>query len=163
MAKLGFIGLGIMGYPMARNLARAGHEVAVWSHTSGKAHKLAAEERAVACSSPKEVGQRAECVFLCVGDTRMSEEVILGSNGVAEGAKEGSAVVDASTVSVSSSLKVTGELERRGIGFLGAPCTGSKPGAEGGNLTFMIGGKPEVFEKLKPFFEPMGKQLYYCG
>lgn len=164
MANLGFLGLGIMGYPMARNLARAGHKVAVWSHTTEKAKTLAQEEQGIeAAGSPKAVGEHAECTFLCVGDTRMSEEVILGKNGIIEGAKPGSVIVDASTVSVSSSRHVGEELGKKGVEFLGAPCTGSKPGAEGGTLTFMIGGKKEVFEKVKPYFEAMGKSLYYCG
>jgi 3-hydroxyisobutyrate dehydrogenase-like beta-hydroxyacid dehydrogenase len=163
MSKLGFVGLGIMGYPMARNLARAGHEVAVWSHTSSKMSKLAGEAGAIPKPSPKEVAEHAECTFLCVGDTRMSEQVILGPNGLIEGAARGSAIVDASTVSVASSLKVTAALAARGVGFLGAPCTGSKPGAEGGTLTFMIGGDQALFERVKPWLEPMGKQLYYCG
>lgn len=164
MANLGFLGLGIMGYPMARNLARAGHSVRVWSHTGPKAQKLAGEEKGVtACASPKEVATGTECTFLCVGDTKMSEEVILGANGIVEGAAAGSAVVDASTVSVSSSLHVGQSLAAKGIDFLGAPCTGSRPGAEGGTLTFMIGGEKAVFERLRPLFEPMGKNLYYCG
>jgi 3-hydroxyisobutyrate dehydrogenase/2-hydroxy-3-oxopropionate reductase len=163
MAKLGFIGLGIMGYPMARNLIRAGHEVAVWSHTRFKVDKLAKEENATPCSSPKEVGEKSECVFLCVGDTKMAEEVMLGKNGIIEGAKAGSVVVDASTVAPSSSVMVGEKLGARGIHFLGAPCTGSKPGAEGGTLTFMIGGDKAVFEKVRPYLQAMGKNLYYCG
>jgi 3-hydroxyisobutyrate dehydrogenase-like beta-hydroxyacid dehydrogenase len=163
MAKLGFIGLGIMGYPMARNLIKAGHEVAVWSQTRSKVEKLAKEDKAIACASPKEVGEKSECVFLCVGDTKMAEDVILGKNGIIEGAKSGSVVVDASTVAPSSSVMVGEKLAAKGIQFLGAPCTGSKPGAEGGTLTFMIGGDKAVFEKVRPYFEAMGKNLYYCG
>jgi 3-hydroxyisobutyrate dehydrogenase/2-hydroxy-3-oxopropionate reductase len=163
VAKLGFIGLGIMGRPMARNLLRAGHEVALWSHTTGKAEQLAAEEKGRACETPKEVAELAECVFLCVGDTAMSERVILGPEGLAEGAKPGTVIVDTSTVSPSRS-RATGEaLRRRGIQFLDAPCTGSKPGAENGTLTFMVGGEQAVFERVRPYFEPLGKQLYYCG
>jgi 3-hydroxyisobutyrate dehydrogenase-like beta-hydroxyacid dehydrogenase len=163
VAKLGFIGLGIMGYPMARNLLQAGHEVALWSHTRAKAEKLAAEHGGVICGSPKEVGAAAECTFLCVGDTAMSEQVILSDDGIAAGAAADSVIVDASTVSVASSRKITATLAEKGIHFLGAPCTGSKPGAEGGTLTFMIGGDQQVFERTRPYFEPMGKQLYYCG
>jgi 3-hydroxyisobutyrate dehydrogenase-like beta-hydroxyacid dehydrogenase len=163
MAKLGFLGLGIMGYPMARNLMRAGHEVAVWSHTSSKAKQLAEAEKGVFCATPKEVGAFADCVFLCVGDTAMSHEAILGANGVAAGAKRGTVIADASTVGPSDSRQMAAALKEKGIDFLDAPCTGSKPGAEGGNLTFMIGGEQAVFERVKPFFEPMGKRLYYCG
>jgi 3-hydroxyisobutyrate dehydrogenase-like beta-hydroxyacid dehydrogenase len=163
VAQLGFLGLGIMGYPMARNLLRAGHEVALWSHTAAKAEKLAGEEKGTARATPREVADRAECVFLCVGDTAMSEEVIFGSNGIIEGVKSGSVVVDTSTVSARSSIRMGERLAEKGVGFLGAPCTGSKPGAEGGTLTFMVGGEKDVFERARPFFEPMGKQLYYCG
>lgn len=163
MAKLGFLGLGIMGYPMARNLLRAGHEVAVWSRTASKAQELAAAEKGKFCSTPKEVGQFADCIFLCVGDTEMSEEVILGPDGIVEGAKPGTVIADASTVSPSASRRMGETLAAKGIEFLDAPCTGSKPGAEGGTLTFMIGGDQTVFERVRPFFEPMGKRLYYCG
>lgn len=163
MAKLGFIGLGIMGHPMARHLMRAGHQVALWSNTAEKAKKLAADEGGIACDTPKQVGEHAECVFLCVGDTAMSEHVILGKDGIAEGAKAGSVIVDASTVAPAHAQKLAAALKAKGLHFLDAPCTGSRPGAEGGTLTFMVGGDAEVFERVKPWFEPMGKQLFYCG
>lgn len=164
MAKLGFIGLGIMGYPMARNLIRAGHEVAVWSHTASKAEQLVREEnRGVVCQKPAQVAAHAECTFLCVGDTKMSEQVIAGPGGLIEGAKPGSVIVDASTVAPSHSIRMGELLSQKGIHFLEAPCTGSKPGAEGGTLTFMVGGDAEVFNRVKAYFEPMGKQLFYCG
>jgi 3-hydroxyisobutyrate dehydrogenase/2-hydroxy-3-oxopropionate reductase len=148
---------------MARNLLRAGHEVALWSKTSAKAEELAGTGKGVACKTPREVAERADCIFLCVGDTKMSEETILGKDGLAEGAKPGTVIADASTVSPSESRRIGEKLEAKGIHFLDAPCTGSKPGAEGGTLTFMIGGDRAVYEKVKPYFEAMGKQLYYCG
>jgi 3-hydroxyisobutyrate dehydrogenase-like beta-hydroxyacid dehydrogenase len=163
MAKLGFIGLGIMGYPMARNLLRAGHEVALWSHTESKARELAAAEKGIFCSTPRQVGEFADFVFLCVGDSAMSEQAILGVEGVAAGARPGTVVVDTSTVSPASSLRITGELQRKGVGFLGAPVTGSKPGAEKGALTFMVGGEREVFDRVRPYMEIMGDRIYYCG
>jgi 3-hydroxyisobutyrate dehydrogenase/2-hydroxy-3-oxopropionate reductase len=163
MAKLGFLGLGLMGYPMARNLLRAGHEVALWSHTAEKAEKLAAEAGGRAMESPKQVAEAADVVFLCVGDTEMATEVILGPNGVIEGARAGTVVADASTISPKQSRKIGKALKARGVDFLDAPCTGSTPGALGGALTFMVGGDPVVFEAVKPFFEPMGKRIYYCG
>lgn len=161
--KLGFLGLGIMGYPMARNLLRAGHPVALWSHTAEKARRLAEEEKGLPCSSPKEVAENADIVFLCVGDTDMSARVTLGEDGLIEGLKAGSVVVDCSTVSPAYARRAAATLAQRGIHFLDAPCTGSRPGAEGGTLTFMIGGEPEVYEKVKPYLEPMGKLHYYCG
>ena len=163
MAKLGFLGLGLMGYPMARNLLRAGHEVALWSHTAEKARKLAAEEKGKLCETPKQVGENADCIFLCVGSTEMSRHVILGENGIIHGAKKGTVVVDASTIGPSESREIGSALRAKGVDFLDAPCTGSTPGAQGGTLTFMVGGNQAVFEKVKPYFEPMGKRLYYCG
>ena len=162
MAKLGFLGLGIMGGPMALNLLRAGHELALWSHTSSKTQTYV-EKGAIACATPAEVAQRSECVFLCVGDTRMSSEVILGENGLVSGKAGPLTIVDCSTVSPSVSRAMGVELKRKGIDFLDAPCTGSKAGAESASLTFMVGGDPEVFERVRPYFEAMGKQLYYCG
>ncbi len=170
MAKLGFVGLGIMGGPMARALVRAGHEVALWSYTKGKAEKIAsgsdgAGAGATVCASPAEVAAKSECVFLCVGDTKMSREVILGAQGLAAGRANGVAltIVDCSTISVSESKRIGAELKAKGIDFLEAPCSGSKAGAESATLTFMIGGETSVYERVKPWLEAMGKQLYYCG
>jgi len=163
LAQLGFLGLGIMGYPMARNLLRAGHRVALWSHTAHKARQLAETENGICCETPRQVGEFAECIFLCVGDTAMSQQVILGENGVAQGARPGAVVADASTISPEESRRIGERLAAQGIHFLDAPCTGSKPGAEKGDLTFMVGGDPEVFQRIRAFFDPMGKQLYYCG
>ena len=160
---LGFLGLGIMGGLMARNLLRAGHHVALWSHSAGKAVELAKQGDGVACSTPAEVAAQSDVIFLCVGDTEMSEKAILGENGIIKGAKRGSTVVDASTISPSASRRIGIELSKSGINLLDAPCTGSKPGADGGTLTFMVGGDAAVFESVKPFLEPMGKQLYHCG
>jgi 3-hydroxyisobutyrate dehydrogenase-like beta-hydroxyacid dehydrogenase len=168
MAKLGFLGLGTMGYPMARNLLRAGHQVALWSNTSDKARKLAEEELAgekkgLFCDTPRQVAENADCIFLCVGTTEMAREVILGAEGIVQGARPGTVVADASTISPSQSRQIGETLKAKGVDFLDAPCTGSTTGANGGTLTFMIGGHQAVFEKTKLFFEPMGKRLFYCG
>ncbi len=163
MAKLGFLGLGLMGYPMARNLLRAGHEVALWSHTGSKAKQLATEAGGVAVNTPREVAERAEGIFLCVGTTEMARRIIVGKDGLIHGARPGTIIADASTISPSASRAIGAELKTRDVEFLDAPCTGSTPGAESGNLTFMVGGDQAVFEKVKPWFEPMGKKLYYCG
>lgn len=152
-----------MGYPMARRLLQAGHEVALWSHTSGKAEQLASEGKGKACRTPAEVGEHSECVFLCVGDTEMSRNVLLGPNGLIEGSKADSTVADASTISPQTSREIGARFAERSIHFLDAPCTGSTPGATNGTLTFMIGGEKDVFERAKPWFEPMGKLFYYCG
>jgi 3-hydroxyisobutyrate dehydrogenase-like beta-hydroxyacid dehydrogenase len=163
MAKLGFLGLGLMGGPMARNLLKAGHDVALWSNTQAKAGKLAAEAGGKACATPAEVAEHAECVFICVGDSAMSEAIILGAAGLMEGGKKGLIVVDASTVGPSTSRRIHEELAKSGIDFLGAPCTGSTPGAINGTLTFMVGGDEGVFKKVQPWLEVMGKKLYFCG
>jgi 3-hydroxyisobutyrate dehydrogenase-like beta-hydroxyacid dehydrogenase len=163
MAKLGFLGLGLMGYPMARNLLRAGHEVALWSNTADKARKLASDEGGRFCETPRHVAENAECIFVCVGNTGMSRDVILGGNGIIAGAKPGTVVADASTIGPAESRAIGEALKSKGLEFLDAPCTGSTPGAEGGTLTFMVGGDRQVFERIRPFFEPMGKRLYYCG
>jgi 3-hydroxyisobutyrate dehydrogenase-like beta-hydroxyacid dehydrogenase len=159
MAKLGFLGLGIMGGPMAKRLLAAGHEVALWSYSKGKAEALGGK----ACATPREVAEHSDCVFLCVGDTVMSREVIFGKDGLAAGAKMGLVIADCSTISPKESRQMAEKLLASGIDLLDAPCTGSKAGAENGTLTFMIGGKKDVFDRVRPWFEPMGKQFYYCG
>jgi 3-hydroxyisobutyrate dehydrogenase/2-hydroxy-3-oxopropionate reductase len=137
--------------------------VALWSHSKGKAEKISKEAGGKACATPKEVAEHSECVFLCVGDSAMSETVILGPKGVREGGRKGLIVVDASTVSPASSRHTNDELAKSGIDFLGAPCTGSTPGAINATLTFMIGGDEKIFEKVRPWLEIMGKKLYFCG
>jgi 3-hydroxyisobutyrate dehydrogenase/2-hydroxy-3-oxopropionate reductase len=163
MAKLGFLGLGLMGYPMARNLIRAGHEVALWSNNASKAKQLAEADKGIFCATPREVGAHADYIFLCVGDGDMSEKVLLENEGVRAGAKPGTVVADASTIGPDQSRYIGEQLSESGIQFLDAPCTGSTPGATKGTLTFMIGGDKAVFERTRPYFEPMGKNLYYCG
>jgi 3-hydroxyisobutyrate dehydrogenase/2-hydroxy-3-oxopropionate reductase len=163
MAKLGFLGLGIMGYPMARNLLRAGHEVALWSHSLAKARELAAAEKGGFCATPRAVAENADVIFLCVGNTAMSRDAILGQDGIIEGARRGTVVADASTIAPTASRQIGQALAAKGVDFLDAPCTGSKPGAEGGTLTFMIGGDRQVFERIRPYLEVLGKRFYYCG
>lgn len=163
MANVAFLGLGIMGAPMARHLMKAGHRVTVWTHTAGKAQKVADEAGGSAAATPAEAARAAECVFICVGDPAMSESVILGEQGVIHGAAPGTVVVDTSTVGPEFSRRVTRKLAEKGIPFLGAPITGSKPGAENATLTWMVGGDKDVFERVRPLMETMGKQIYYCG
>jgi 3-hydroxyisobutyrate dehydrogenase-like beta-hydroxyacid dehydrogenase len=163
MAKIGFLGLGLMGYPMARNLLRAGHQVALWSNTAAKAKELANAEKGTFCDTPKQVAAQSECTFVCVGDTAMSEEVILGPGGVIEGAQAGNVVADASTISPSASRKIGAKLTAKGVHFLDAPCTGSTPGATGGTLTFMVGGDKAILDRIRPWMEVMGKRIYHCG
>ncbi len=163
MAKLGFLGLGIMGYPMASHLVRSGHDVALWSNTSAKAQRLAAEGKGVVCASPREVAEQADFIFYCVGDTAMSREVAIGKDGLAEGVRSGTIVADCSTISPAVSREIGAAIYQKGAHFLDAPCTGSKPRAENATLTFMIGGDQAVFDRARPYFEIMGKLFYFCG
>lgn len=165
MARLGFLGLGIMGYPMARHLTKSGHNVSLWSNTAAKAQELASDARATscACSSPAQVAEASEVVFYCVGDSAMSREVALGPNGLIEGAKPGTIIADCSTVTPALARELEGAFRAKGVHFLDAPCTGSKPGAEKATLTFMVGGDKAAFETARPYFELMGKNFYYCG
>jgi 3-hydroxyisobutyrate dehydrogenase/2-hydroxy-3-oxopropionate reductase len=159
----GFLGLGIMGYPMAQHLLEAGHQVALWSFTSEKAQRLATDHGGRFCSTPREVAEQADVIFLCVGDTDMSARVTLGPDGLIEGARAGAIVVDCSTISPAYARRAAATLAEKQVHFLDAPCTGSKPGAEGGTLTFMVGGELEIYEKVKPLLEAMGKRFYHCG
>src|ERR1035437_10297040 len=138
MAKLGFLGLGIMGGPMARNLIRAGQDVALWSHSGSKAEALA-KEGGTFCKTPAEVAKRSECVFLCVGNTKMSTEAILGPEGLASGRSGALTIVDCSTVSPSESRMVSAELAKQDIEFLDAPLSGANACAEGASLTGRVG------------------------
>src|SRR3954467_8871624 len=147
MANLGFLGLGLMGYPMARNLLRAGHKVALWSHTSPKARQLATAENGIFCNTPRQGAEQADSLFLWVWNTEMSKEVILGETGIIQGIRPGTTVADASTISPTESRRIGAALKAKGAAFLDAPCTGSTPGAEGGTLTFMVGGEQPVYEK----------------
>ena len=163
MAQIGFLGLGIMGLPMARHLLKAGHEVALWTHSASKAAELAKEGKGTACATPKEVAEKSDFIFYCVGDSRMDRTITTGPNGLIHGVRKGAIIADCSTVSPAVSLEIGAQFAAKGAEFLDAPCTGSKKGAETATLTFMIGGAPDAYEKMKPYFEIMGKRLYYCG
>jgi 3-hydroxyisobutyrate dehydrogenase-like beta-hydroxyacid dehydrogenase len=162
-AQLGFLGLGTMGYPMAAHLIAAGHEVALWSHSSNKVKNLAKGPNATACDTPKEVAERADFIFYCVGDSEMASRITLGPGGLLEGVRRGSVIADCSTISPAVSREIGAAFAAKGAHFLDAPCTGSKPGAEKATLTFMVGGDQAAFEKARQYFEVMGKVFYYCG
>jgi 3-hydroxyisobutyrate dehydrogenase/2-hydroxy-3-oxopropionate reductase len=149
---------------MARNLIKSGHDVALWSNTRAKADELAhGAANATAYGTPREVGANADYIFYCVGDSAMSRELVLGHDGLLAGAKPGATVADCSTIAPSTSREIHTACEAKGVHFLDAPCTGSKPGAENATLTFMIGGDAKVLESAKPYFEAMGKLFYHCG
>jgi 3-hydroxyisobutyrate dehydrogenase/2-hydroxy-3-oxopropionate reductase len=163
MAQIGFLGLGIMGAAMAQHLLEAGHEVALWSHQGQKAKALASAGRGTACPSPKEVAERSDYIFYCVGNSEMAKEITLGPNGLLDGVRKDSVIADCSTIAPAVSREIGCAFQRKDAHFLDAPCTGSRPGAEGATLTFMIGGDQAAFERAKPYFEIMGKLFYHCG
>jgi 3-hydroxyisobutyrate dehydrogenase-like beta-hydroxyacid dehydrogenase len=163
MAQVGFLGLGIMGNPMARHLLEAGHEVALWTHSSAKARELAAKGKGTACATPKEVAQRSDFICYCVGDNAMARAITIGKNGLIEGLRANSVTADCSTISPTESIEIAAMFAAKSAHFLDAPITGSKAGAEGGTLTFMVGGDRDAFDRFKPYFEAMGKRMFYCG
>lgn len=160
--KLGFIGLGIMGLPMALNLRRAGFEVAVYNRTTSRGDALKAEGAKV-CATPKEVAENADIIFTCVSDTPDVEHVIFGAGGIVEGAKAGSVVVDMSTISPDATRTFAARLAAKNIAMLDAPVSGGETGAIAGTLSVMCGGKPDVFARVKPYFEKMGKNIVHVG
>ncbi len=160
--KVGVIGIGIMGEPMARNLLRAGFEVAVFSRTIARAEKLLAEGARV-CRSSADLAQSVEVVISMVSDSPDVEAVYLGSKGVCEGLRGGTLCIDMSTVSPQTALKVAAEIENRGGRFLDAPVSGGKTGAEGGKLAIMVGGDRADVARAQPVFDALGKLTVHCG
>ena len=160
--KIGFVGLGIMGQPMALNLLKTGHSLTVFNRTREKAAALEKAGARVA-ASPAEAVREADFVFSIVSDTAAMEEVALGNNGVLEGIRSGAIFIDSSTINPAVSRKLACHTAGKGASFLDAPVTGSKHGAEKGELTFMIGGEREVFDHALPVLTSLGKKHIYCG
>ncbi|WP_259373509.1 2-hydroxy-3-oxopropionate reductase [Aquincola tertiaricarbonis] len=168
--KLGFIGLGIMGAPMAGHLLAADHTV--FAHTRGEVPAPLLQAGAVACASATEVAQKADIVFLMVPDTPDVEKVLFGENGVAAGlstcergpdGRVGKVVVDMSSISPIETKVFAQRINALGCDYLDAPVSGGEVGAKAASLTIMVGGEPAVFEKVKPLFELMGKNITLVG
>jgi 3-hydroxyisobutyrate dehydrogenase-like beta-hydroxyacid dehydrogenase len=155
--RVAFLGLGIMGAPMAANLVKAGHDVTVWN----RAPKQIAGAKSAA--TPAEAARSAEVVWICVSDTAAVESVLLDENGVANALQKGTIVADSSTISPQTSVSLAEKVRAKGADFVDAPITGSKIGAENATLIFIVGGKPETVTKLQPFFSAMGKQVVHVG
>jgi 3-hydroxyisobutyrate dehydrogenase-like beta-hydroxyacid dehydrogenase len=156
--RVAFLGLGIMGRPMASNLVKAGHEVKVWNRTPGKT-----VDGAQTATTPAEAAQDAQVVWMCVSDTNAVESLLFGAEGVEKSLAEGVIVVDSSTISPSATLKFAERVRARGAQYVDAPMTGSKTGAESGTLIFIVGGEESAIEQLKPLFAAMGKQFFRMG
>src|SRR5919202_3067020 len=156
--KVGFIGLGIMGKPMARNLLEAGYDLLLYHRTREKAEELASEGAEVA-ADPSEVGQKCGVVITMLPDSPDVREVVAGESGLLEGIEEGALLVDMSTISPVVTEELTEKLEERGASMLDAPVSGGDVGAEEGTLSIMVGGSEEDFERAKPLFEVMGQAV----
>ncbi len=161
--RVGFIGLGIMGTRMAANLARAGYDLVVWNRTAETAREWAAEHGAEVAGSPAEVAERCDVVITMVVDGDQVESVLLGTGGVAQGARGDLLCIDMSTIGPRAARRIAGRLAERGVEFMDAPVTGSSPKAEDGTLTIMAGGSPDSFERARPLFEAMGKLIVHVG
>jgi len=156
--RVAFVGLGIMGRPMAANLVKAGHEVSVWNRSAGKE-----VEGARVASSPADAAQGAEVVWICVSDTAAVEQVLFGPNGIEQSLTEGMIIADSSTISPSATRRFAERVAKKGVQYVDSPVTGSKVGAEGGTLLFIVGGSEEAIERLKPLYAAMGKKIFRMG
>ena len=157
--KVAFLGLGIMGRPMASNLREAGFDVVVWNRTRATAEEFGGQ----VADSPAEAAAAAGIVISMVPDVPEVEQVLLGPNGAAEGLPEGGLCIDMSTIAPTASRSIAQRLAERGLEFLDAPVTGSRPKAEDGTLTIMVGGDAGQFKRAEPLFEAMGSLVLHVG
>jgi 3-hydroxyisobutyrate dehydrogenase len=160
---VGFVGLGIMGARMAANLARAGHEVAVYNRTAAKAEAWAAEHGGRVAATPREAAEGAAVVITMVVDGPQVEQVLLGDDGAAHGAAPGTLMIDMSTIAPADARRIGAALDERGLAFVDAPVSGSAPKAEDGTLTIMAGGSDADFARARPFFDAMGEKIMHVG
>ena len=160
--KVGFIGLGIMGKPMAKNLMQAGYELAVHNRSPEKAQELA-REGATAAESPREVAGQSDIIITMLPDSRDVREILVGEGGVLEGIEEGALVVDMSTISPVVTEELAAAIGEKGASMLDAPVSGGDVGAIEGTLSIMVGGSEVDFERAKPLFEVMGKTVTHVG
>ena len=156
--RVAFLGLGIMGRPMAANLVKAGHSVSVWNRTSGKE-----PDGAAPAASPAEAAEGAEVVWICVSDTAAVEGVLFGANGVERSLRQGTIIADSSTISPSATRAFAERLAEKGVRYVDSPMTGSKTGAEAATLVFIVGGEESAIETLKPLYAAMGKKIFRMG
>ncbi len=156
--RVAFLGLGIMGHGMATNLVKAGHEVTTWNRSPGKT-----VEGARAAASTADAAQGAEVVWLCVADTAAVESVLFGPDGVEQSLTEGMIISDSSTISPAATRNFAERVSRKGAQYVDSPMTGSKAGAEGGTLLFIVGGDEPAVERLKPLYAAMGKKIFRMG
>jgi 2-hydroxy-3-oxopropionate reductase len=159
--KLGFIGLGIMGAPMAGHLVNAGHQVFI--NTRSKVPADLASSKATQCSTPREVAEQADMIFMMVPDTPDVEKVLFGENGIAAGLTKGKTVVDMSSISPIATKEFAKKINALGADYLDAPVSGGEVGAKNATLSIMVGGDEAVFNKVKPVFDLLGKNINLVG
>ncbi|MGC8935780.1 MAG: NAD(P)-dependent oxidoreductase [Candidatus Methanomethylicaceae archaeon] len=160
--KIGFIGLGIMGLPMAKNLLKGGYSLVVHNRSRKPVEELTSHGAEQAFSS-REVAERTDVVITMLPDSPDVREVILGRDGVIEGVRPGMVVIDMSTISPKVSVEIANTLAEKGVEMLDAPVSGGQKGAIEGTLSIMVGGKKEVFEKCLPIFKAMGRVIVHVG
>lgn len=159
--KIGFVGLGIMGAPMAGHLIEAGHQLFV--HTLGELPPDIAASSATSCLNGRDVAERADIIFIMVPDTPDVEAALFSQHGVAAGLTEGKCVVDMSSISPIATKRFAAKIKTLGCDYLDAPVSGGEVGAKNATLSIMVGGEPAVFERVKPLFELMGKNITLVG
>jgi 3-hydroxyisobutyrate dehydrogenase len=162
LKRIGFIGLGLMGAGMSRNLLKAGYQITVWNRTESKMKPLV-EAGAKPAKSPREVAKSSDVVITMVTDSSDVEEVLLGPSGAVHGSKKGDIFIDMSTISPIATKDVASKLKEKGVEMLDAPVSGGVIGATNGTLSIMVGGDPKVFEECKPILQAMGKTITYIG
>jgi 2-hydroxy-3-oxopropionate reductase len=160
--KVGFIGLGIMGKPMAKNLLKAGFHLVVFSRNKRSVGELV-QEKAIHADSPKEVAERAEVIITMLPDSAEVQEVILGKDGVIQGIKPGSVVIDMSSINPLVTQEIAGTLKGKGVEMLDAPVSGGEAGAIQGTLAIMAGGEKSVFNESMEIFKAMGRNIVHVG
>ena len=163
MARVAFIGLGVMGYPMAGHIAKAGHEVTVYNRTAEKAEKWAEEFGGIHAPTPKAAAENCEFVFSCVGNDDDLRSVTVGENGAFHSIAEGSTFIDNTTASAAVARELANEAAKRKFDFLDAPVSGGQAGAENGVLTVMIGGDEAVYERAKPMIDCYARMTGLMG
>lgn len=162
MEKVGFIGLGIMGRGMTRNLMKAGFDVTIWNRTTSKMQPFI-DEGASGASSPKEVAENADIILICVSDTPDVQAVLYGDEGVLAGLSTGKLIIDHSTISPHATLEMAKDVNEAGAHWLDAPISGGNEGAENGTLSIMIGGDEAQVQRAMPALEAMGKTITHVG
>jgi 2-hydroxy-3-oxopropionate reductase len=160
--RIGFIGLGIMGMPIARNLLKAGYSITAHNRSREKVDKLA-QEGAQAASSPKEVAEASDLIITMLPDSPDVEEVVFGEDGIVQGVRQDCLYIDMSTIAPATARKVYTTLKAKAVESLDAPVSGGEVGAKEGTLSIMVGGTAEAFERARPVFEVLGKNIVHIG